>query len=136
MPRILIVDDEPSIVLALKDELVFEGFEVDSVSDGRAALERAREFNPDVMLLLGVNPLVSIVVLPPLGTKVCGPVKKVGGVNVPNRTKLIGGAMPPPRKLDTGVNVCVSPPRLSSRRERPASMVTWSGENLHSAANL
>src|SRR5437762_5184662 len=28
MPRILIVDDEPSIVLALKDELVFEGFEV------------------------------------------------------------------------------------------------------------
>src|SRR5205809_367274 len=51
MPRILIVDDEPSIVLALKDELVFEGFEVDSVSDGRAVLERAREFNPDVMLL-------------------------------------------------------------------------------------
>ena len=51
MPRILIVDDEPSIVLALKDELVFEGFEVDSVSDGLAALERARKFNPDVMLL-------------------------------------------------------------------------------------
>lgn len=46
MPRILIVDDEPSIVLALKDELAFEGFEVDFVSDGRAALERAREFNP------------------------------------------------------------------------------------------
>ena len=51
MPRILIVDDEPSIVLALKDELVFEGFEVDSVSDGPTALKRAREFNPDVMLL-------------------------------------------------------------------------------------
>ena len=51
MPRILIVDDEPSIVLALKDELAFEGFDVDSVSDGRAALERAREFKPDVMLL-------------------------------------------------------------------------------------
>jgi two-component system, OmpR family, alkaline phosphatase synthesis response regulator PhoP len=51
MPRILIVDDEPSIVLALKDELVFEGFEVDSVSDGPTALERAPEFNPDVMLL-------------------------------------------------------------------------------------
>jgi DNA-binding response OmpR family regulator len=51
MPRILIVDDEPSIVLALKDELVFEGFEVDSASDGPAALERAREFKPEVMLL-------------------------------------------------------------------------------------
>jgi two-component system alkaline phosphatase synthesis response regulator PhoP len=51
MPRILIVDDEPSIVLALKDELVFEGFEVDSASDGPSALEKAREFKPDVMLL-------------------------------------------------------------------------------------
>src|SRR6266852_3614714 len=51
MPRILIVDDEPSIVLALKDELVFEGFEVDSASDGPTALEKAREFKPDVMLL-------------------------------------------------------------------------------------
>lgn len=51
MPRILIVDDEPSIVLALKDELVFEGFEVDSATDGPSALERASEFKPDVMLL-------------------------------------------------------------------------------------
>ncbi len=51
MPRVLIVDDEPSIVLALKDELVFEGFEVDSASDGPSALEKAREFKPDVMLL-------------------------------------------------------------------------------------
>src|SRR5436190_6758378 len=49
--RILIVDDEPSIVLALRDELDFEGFEVDSASDGLAALDKAREFNPDVMIL-------------------------------------------------------------------------------------
>ncbi|HSB09927.1 MAG TPA: response regulator, partial [Blastocatellia bacterium] len=51
IPRILIVDDEPSIVMALKDELAFEGFEVDSASDGSAAVEKAREFKPDVMLL-------------------------------------------------------------------------------------
>ena len=51
MPRILIVDDEPSIVLALKDELVFEGFEVDAASDGPTALDKAREFKPHVMLL-------------------------------------------------------------------------------------
>jgi len=51
MSRVLIVDDEPGIVLALKDELLFEGFEVDSASDGLAALEKVREFNPDVMLL-------------------------------------------------------------------------------------
>ena len=51
MPRILIVDDEPSIVLALKDELAFEGFEVDSASDGPTALEKVRDFKPEVMLL-------------------------------------------------------------------------------------
>jgi len=51
MARILIVDDEPSIVLAVRDELAFEGFEVDSVGDGAAAVTRAREFHPDVLLL-------------------------------------------------------------------------------------
>jgi two-component system alkaline phosphatase synthesis response regulator PhoP len=51
MPRILIVDDEPSIVLALKDEFAFEGFDVDSIGDGPTAIERAREFRPDVLLL-------------------------------------------------------------------------------------
>src|SRR5712692_10098190 len=49
--RIVIVYDEPSIVMALKDELDFEGFEVDSASDGPTALDKAREFKPDVMLL-------------------------------------------------------------------------------------
>jgi two-component system alkaline phosphatase synthesis response regulator PhoP len=49
--RILIVDDEPSIVLALGDELIFEGFDVESAADGPTALEKAREFRPDVMLL-------------------------------------------------------------------------------------
>jgi len=51
MPRILIVDDEPSIVLALKDELLFEGFEVETASTGPSALEQARNIQPDVMLL-------------------------------------------------------------------------------------
>src|SRR5688572_1152894 len=51
MARILIVDDEPAIVLALKDELLFENFEVDSAADGASGLEKARQFKPDVMLL-------------------------------------------------------------------------------------
>jgi two-component system, OmpR family, alkaline phosphatase synthesis response regulator PhoP len=51
MARILIVDDEPSIALALRDELAFEGFEVDAVADGPGAIEKAYEFRPDVMLL-------------------------------------------------------------------------------------
>ena len=49
--RILIVDDEPSIVRAVKDEMAFEGFEVDSAVDGPSGLRRARESRPDVLLL-------------------------------------------------------------------------------------
>src|SRR5512139_3643007 len=51
MPRVLIVDDEPSIVLAVRDELVFEGYEVQSATDGPAGVQKAREWKPDVMLL-------------------------------------------------------------------------------------
>ena len=51
MAKILIADDEPSIVLAVKDELVFEGFDVAVASDGVEALEKAHAFDPDVMLL-------------------------------------------------------------------------------------
>jgi DNA-binding response OmpR family regulator len=49
--RILIADDEPTIVMAVRDELIFEGFEVHSASDGPGALAKAREIRPDVLLL-------------------------------------------------------------------------------------
>ena len=49
--RILVVDDEPSIVLAVRDEMAFEGFEVDSAADGPSGLRRARESRPDVLLV-------------------------------------------------------------------------------------
>ncbi len=51
MARILIVDDEPSIVMAVRDELLFEGFEVESAVDGPEAIKRAHELRPDVLLL-------------------------------------------------------------------------------------
>ncbi len=51
MARILIVDDEPSIVLAVRDELLFEGFQVESASDGPTGVQKAREWKPDVLLL-------------------------------------------------------------------------------------
>lgn len=51
MPRVLIADDEPAIVLAVRDELVFEGLEVESAVDGLSALEKALTWRPDVLLL-------------------------------------------------------------------------------------
>jgi DNA-binding response OmpR family regulator len=51
MATILIADDEPTIVLAVRDELAFEGFEVHAAADGLEAVERARALRPDVLLL-------------------------------------------------------------------------------------
>jgi DNA-binding response OmpR family regulator len=51
MARVLIAEDEPSIVLALRDELAFEGFEVFAVEDGPGVLAQAASFKPDVLLL-------------------------------------------------------------------------------------
>ena len=50
-PRILVVDDEPSIVMAVTDEMTFEGFIVDSAADGVSGLSKARESRPDVLLV-------------------------------------------------------------------------------------
>ena len=49
--RILIVEDDAGLARILRDNLAFEGFEVQSVADGRLAAARAREFVPDLVLL-------------------------------------------------------------------------------------
>ena len=49
--RILIVDDEPNIVLALELLMKKEGYEVHAVDNGEKALQAARELKPDLILL-------------------------------------------------------------------------------------
>ena len=49
--RILLVDDEPTFALTLKEFLTFSGFEVDIVHDGADAMERLRFSAPDLLLL-------------------------------------------------------------------------------------
>jgi DNA-binding response OmpR family regulator len=51
MPRILIVDDEPNIVLALEILMKREGYEIRTVGDGERAVEAAETFRPDLILL-------------------------------------------------------------------------------------
>ncbi|HUK18979.1 MAG TPA: response regulator transcription factor [Bryobacteraceae bacterium] len=51
MTRILVVEDEPGIALGLEDDLKLEGYEVETVADGIAAAERAREGPFDLILL-------------------------------------------------------------------------------------
>jgi two-component system OmpR family response regulator len=49
--RLLIVDDEPNIVELLSASLRFAGFEVATAATGMAALEVARNFRPDLLVL-------------------------------------------------------------------------------------
>ena len=49
--KILIVDDEPNIVISLEFLMKKEGFEVAVANDGDEALAMVGSFNPDLLLL-------------------------------------------------------------------------------------
>jgi two-component system, OmpR family, alkaline phosphatase synthesis response regulator PhoP len=51
MKRVLLVEDEPGLVLTLSDRLVREGYHVDTSEDGEAGLERASKEAFDLVLL-------------------------------------------------------------------------------------
>lgn len=51
MTRILIVDDEPNLVELLRGYFSREGYDVATAADGPDALERARAFVPEVIVL-------------------------------------------------------------------------------------
>ena len=50
-PRILVVDDEASIVDAVSTALRYEGFEVEEALNGRDAIAAATRFEPDLVIL-------------------------------------------------------------------------------------
>jgi two-component system, OmpR family, response regulator len=49
--RLLVVDDEPNIVELLSASLRFQGFEVETASAGAEAVDKARAFRPDLLVL-------------------------------------------------------------------------------------
>ena len=51
MTKVLVVDDEPQIVRALRINLAARGYEVITAHDGAAALRAAAEVKPDVVVL-------------------------------------------------------------------------------------
>jgi two-component system alkaline phosphatase synthesis response regulator PhoP len=71
MAKILIVEDEPDMVLGLKDNFEFEGYEVLTASDGMAGLERARTQKPDAIILDIMLPKLS-------GLEVCKALRSEG----------------------------------------------------------
>ena len=71
MKRILLVEDEPGIVLTLSDRLTREGYAVDSAADGESGLERASKEPFDLLLLDLMLPRMS-------GFDVCRELRKRG----------------------------------------------------------
>jgi two-component system alkaline phosphatase synthesis response regulator PhoP len=49
--KVLIADDEPDILEILKYNLLKEGYQVVTAKDGDDAIEKAKMFNPDLIVL-------------------------------------------------------------------------------------
>jgi DNA-binding response OmpR family regulator len=71
MNKILIVEDEPNMRLGLKDNLEFEGYEVDFAEDGETGLKKILEGDFSLILLDVMLPKMS-------GYEVCKTVRKNG----------------------------------------------------------
>ena len=71
MSKILIIEDEPDMVLGLKDNFEFEGYEVLTAADGASGLERARTAKPDLVILDIMMPKLS-------GLEVCKTLRAEG----------------------------------------------------------
>jgi two-component system, OmpR family, alkaline phosphatase synthesis response regulator PhoP len=56
LARLLLVEDEPGLVMTLTDRLAAEGYEVVSAVDGETGLQRATAENYDLVLLDGMLP--------------------------------------------------------------------------------
>ncbi|MFC1508158.1 PleD family two-component system response regulator [Candidatus Omnitrophota bacterium] len=67
--KLLLVDDEVNIVMVTKKHLEFRGFEVECAYDGLDALNKVKEFRPDLVLLDLFMPVMH-------GYEVCKKLKK------------------------------------------------------------
>ena len=64
MPRVLVIDDEPQILRALRINLRVRGYDVDTAATGKQALEVAARHPPDLVLLdLGLPDLDGVDVI-------------------------------------------------------------------------
>lgn len=71
MAKILIIEDEESILMALQDDLTLEGFTVITASDGETGFSKARDGNLDLIILDIMLPLMN-------GFDVCKKLREIG----------------------------------------------------------
>ena len=59
MTKVLIIEDEPNMVIGLKDSCEYEGYEVCVARDGKEGLAKASTEKPDIILLDVMLPVMS-----------------------------------------------------------------------------
>ena len=71
MPKVLIIEDERDLVMGLKDNFEYEGYQVCAAYDGESGVESVRRENPDLILLDVMLPKMS-------GLDVCRKLRRQG----------------------------------------------------------
>jgi len=71
MRKVLVVEDDASMAVALRDGLEYEGYDVTMASDGEAGLQMAQSVDPDLILLDVMLPRRS-------GISVCRQIRQEG----------------------------------------------------------
>ena len=117
--RVLIVEDEDNIALALDYLMTREGYEHDRVADGSEALPRIRETQPDLVLLDVMLPGVS-------GYDICQGVRTdpgLAGVKILMMTAR-GSAMERRRGIELGADGFIAKPfELKQLREEVRRLI-------------
>lgn len=73
-PKILIVDDQASVRILIRQVLTVDGYHIEEAENGRTALEQFPEFKPDLVLLDCVMPGID-------GIELCRHLKDISGTN-------------------------------------------------------
>jgi DNA-binding response OmpR family regulator len=71
LTKVLIIEDEPNMVIGLRDTCEYEGYEVSVARNGKEGLEKAATDKPDIILLDVMLPVMS-------GLDVCRNLRKRG----------------------------------------------------------
>lgn len=129
--RILIVDDDKMIVWLIEQALISEGYELILAYDGAEALEKARKYQPDLIILDLLMPIMD-------GYEVCRQLQE--SETMSDVTVLLLSALIEPngsytngtagrvrsqlQALDLGATAFLSKPvRIKELRERVASLL-------------